>query len=156
MCCLVSTRANIQSPRRNLSQQASKKFAAASRSHLDFAWVRQGSGRGQDGIRQGSRGGQQESAGPHPSNLPANPDHQGSKKVAWQVLNNREGRHKDDQHEEGHYVAIDAGIHSRPHGEDGLTKDVAAGEASARDGSCHVGPTCSMNKNSLLSLSGNK
>ncbi len=119
-------------------QQAGKKFATASRGHMKLAGLRQGSGRGQEEIRQGPRRDQQESSGPHPSNLPANPDHEGSKKVAWQVLNNREGRHKDGQHEDGHYVAIDARIHSRPHGEDGLTKDVAAGEASTRDGSCHV------------------
>jgi len=136
MCCLVSIRAKNQL--QGLSQQAGNKLATASRGHRGFAGVRQGSGRGQEGIRQGSRRGQQESAGPHPSNLPANPDHEGSKKVAWQVLDDREGRHKDDQHEEGYYEAIDAGVHSRPHGEDGLTKDVAAGEASTRDGSCHV------------------
>ena len=112
-------------------QEVCSRQQGSLRLYRGQAGVRQGSGRNQTGVRKGS-------AGPHPSNLPANPDHEGSKKVAWQVLNDRKGRHKDDQHEKRHNVAIDARIHSRPHGEDGLTKDVAAGEASTRNGSCHV------------------
>ena len=134
MCCLVSTRPNNQTPSGpcHNRQAGSLQQPAGVIGHL------QGSGRGHKGIRQGSQRGQQESAGSYPSNLPANPDHEGSKKVAWQVLYDGEGSHKDGQHEEGHNEAIDAGVDSRPHGEDGLTKDVAAGEASTRNASCHV------------------
>lgn len=66
----------------------------------------------------------------HPSNFPANPDHEGAKKVAGQVFNDREGRHKDGEHHECNDESIDPRVDSRSHGEDGLTKDVTASEAS--------------------------
>ena len=70
---------------------------------------------------------------PHSRNFPSNPDHQGAEEVAREVLNDGEGRGEDGKHEQRNDKAIDAGVHPGPHGEDGLTKDVAASEASA----CH-------------------
>ena len=46
----------------------------------------------------------------YPGDLPANPDHERSKKVAGQELDDREGRGKDGQHEEGNDKAVDAGV----------------------------------------------